>query len=707
MNQISSYELALNFALQTNKNIFLTGKAGTGKTTFLHNLKKVTSKQVAIVAPTGVAAINAGGVTLHSFFQLPLNPFIPTAEGRKHLIETSKMRTFKRRILQELELLIIDEISMVRADVLDAIDAVLRHVRYNHREPFGGVQVILIGDMFQLSPVAKDDEWQLLSTYYRSPYFFDSHVIQEKHPVYIELDKIYRQSDKSFIHILNEVRNNQLSDASMQVLKSRYNPGFQPKDDDGYITLTTHNYKADQINAEELAQLKGNPFVLKAKVEGDFHEKNYPTEKELYLKIGAKVMLIKNDTETPRRFYNGKIGIVEAFEEGVVSVYCADDDTTIDVTPMDWENIRYSVDEKTKQIEEDIAGKFTQYPLRLAWAITIHKSQGLTFDKAIIDAGQAFASGQVYVALSRCTNLEGMVLLSQINPFSIENDKEILEHEKLRPTFDALENEFEKSRQEFRLFSLKILFDFQKSLRQLTRFIKSVQDVESSFNKETMEFLQELKVQLTELEEVGSRFSLQLDRQFGGFEFDEAFLAERIHAASTYFIEKLSVFIKTIQQSPAVTDNRDNAKMYDEGLKELFSNLTQQMYIIKKLENPFSVEQYFNIKNNFIVPDFNIKSYSKSHKPKNIKSEHPILYHRLLELRNRINDETGAPIYIIAQTRSIEEMADFLPLTEKELLKIHGFGKVKVERYGKQFLKLIEEYCVEINLTSRLFEKEE
>ena len=609
--------------------------------------------------------------------------------------------------MQELELLIIDEISMVRADVLDAIDAVLRHVCYNYNEPFGGVQVILIGDMFQLSPVVKDAEWQILSDYYQSPYFFHSFVIQEQYPVYIELDKIYRQSDERFIHILNEVRNNQLSTESLQLLKSRYNPGFNSEDDEGYITLTTHNYKADQINAEELAKLKGKSFVLQAKIEGSFNERNFPTDESLFLKIGAKVMLIKNDTETPRRFYNGKIGVVQSFEDNIVKVFFADDNSTVDISRMSWENVRYSVNEKTKQIEENVAGKFTQYPLRLAWAITIHKSQGLTFDKAIIDAGGAFASGQVYVALSRCTNLEGLVLLSKINPYSIENDVEVLLHEKQKLPFDVLEKKFDSSKHEFRMYILKALFDFRQTNTQFNRFRKSIMSLSSSFNEETLVFLKSILDQLIDLKEVADRFHVQLDRQFPRFDVDEGFLAERIHAASAYFIQKLNLLIDTLKQSPATTDNKENANLYNEGLRSFFGTLTQQLYIIKRLEAPFSVDQYFQIKNNFSLPDFSVNAYSKIRKPQNTKSKHPELYIKLLELRNRISDQTGTPIYIVAKTRSIEEMADYLPLTEKELLQIHGFGKIKVQRYGKQFLKLIEDYCLENDFCSRLFERKD
>jgi Cdc6-like AAA superfamily ATPase len=311
MQNESPYDLAREFALSTNRSIFLTGKAGTGKTTFLRKLQKETKKQMAIVAPTGVAAINAGGTTIHSMFQLPFTPFIPTPEERKALVERIKMAGYKRKVIQELELLVIDEISMVRADVLDAVDTVLRHFRYRHNEPFGGVQLIFIGDMFQLSPVAVDDEWRLLSRYYQSPYFFHSRVISEQKPVYIELDKIFRQQNATFIQILNEVRNNCLTQSGLQTLMSRYQPQFVPDNNDTYITLTTHNYKADQINSLELAGIKSKTYKFEATIKGDFQEKSYPTEKILELKVGAKVMFIRNDNENPRRFYNGKIGTIE------------------------------------------------------------------------------------------------------------------------------------------------------------------------------------------------------------------------------------------------------------------------------------------------------------------------------------------------------------------------------------------------------------
>ncbi|MDO9634791.1 MAG: AAA family ATPase [Paludibacter sp.] len=699
------YDLAKSFALQTNRNIFLTGKAGTGKTTFLHNLKKQTQKQMAIVAPTGVAAINAGGVTMHSFFQLPFSPFIPTAEGKKDLIEKIKMRSFKRKILQELELLVIDEISMVRADTLDAVDTILRQVRFRHQDPFGGVQVIFIGDMFQLSPVVSDEEWKFLSQYYASPYFFHSHATQQQPPAYIELDKIFRQSDENFIRILNQVRNNCLTTDSLQTLQSKYNPLFIPKADDAYITLTTHNYKADRINAEEISKLNTKEHSFIAKVQGEFNEKSYPTDKNLVLKIGAKVMLIKNDTETPRRFYNGKIGIIESFEENCIKIKCPDDDNCIEVSPMEWENIRYTANPSTKKIDEDVIGKFIQYPLRLAWAITIHKSQGLTFDKAVIDAGEAFAAGQVYVALSRCSNLEGMVLWSKINPYSIENDPQIVEHEKQKPAIEVLENELDKSRYIFRSYVLKQIFDFSSLEGQFRRFTKSIEDVSESFNNDTLPYLKNISNQLISIEEVGLKFRNQIEKIFVDEYVDEDFLSSRLDAAILFFAEKIKTLIETLKQSPATTDSRENAQSFNDGIKTLFGSISQRNHLLKNLQHPFAVETYFTLKNKFVMPEFTINAYSKVSSGKNFKVNHPHLYFKLIELRNKICEPEDTPIYLVASSKTIQEIADYLPLSEKELLQIHGFGKTKVEKFGKLFLDVITEYCLENNLTSRMYEK--
>jgi len=706
MENISPYyQLAHDFALFTNRSIFLTGKAGTGKTTFLHKLKKETKKQMAVVAPTGVAAINAGGTTMHSFFQLPFNPFIPTVEGRKNLIEKMKMQGNRRKVIQELELLVIDEISMVRADVLDAVDTILRHVRYRNNEPFGGVQVIFIGDMFQLSPVASDEEWRLLSQYYASPYFFHSLAIQQQQPVYIELDKIFRQTNGDFIRVLNEVRNNCLSNSGLSLLQSRYNPLFVPPNDDTYITLTTHNYKADQINAEELAKVKGKIYSFEAEIQGEYPEKSYPTEKTLELKIGAKVMFLKNDTETPRRFFNGKIGVVKSVEDDTISIKCPDDHEVIELGKGVWENIRYSTNQTTKQIEEEELGKFIQYPLRLAWAITIHKSQGLTFDKAVIDAGAAFAAGQVYVALSRCRSLEGMVLFSKINPSSIQNDRQIVEHERNKLPIEALELQLDESRNLYRSFVLMHLFDFKNVVGQASRLLNETREVAASYNEETIPYLNDILRQTQSLDEIAGKFQHQLHGILQLRPVSEEHLQERVAAAVDFFNIKMTNLLESFRQSPATTDSKLHASDFNDGVRMIFSNIAQKSFLMKGLKLKFTVEDYFILKNTFIMPDFNVNAYAKNASSKPLETRQPQLYHELMVLRNKLCEPHDLPIYLVAGSKTLSEMSNYLPQNEKELLQINGFGPAKVEKYGSAFLDVILSFSKLHNLQSLMHEK--
>jgi len=701
------YHFAQNFALYTNRSIFLTGKAGTGKTTFLHNLKNETRKQMAVVAPTGVASINAGGTTIHSFFQLPFTPFVPTAEGRKSLVEKIHMQGHRRKVLQELELLVIDEISMVRADILDAIDTVLRHFRYRHNEPFGGVQLIFIGDMFQLSPVAVEEEWRLLSQYYESPYFFHSQVILQQPPVYIELDKIFRQTNQNFIDVLNEVRNDCLTDKSLALLQSRYNPLFVPPADDTYITLTTHNYKADRINAEELAKLKGKTYYFEAEIRGDYPEKSYPTDKTLELKIGAKVMFIKNDSETPRRYFNGKIGLVDSVEENSIIIQCLDDDEKIELFRDCWKNIRYKTSAKTQQIEEEELGQFIQFPLRLAWAITIHKSQGLTFDKAVIDAGSAFAPGQVYVALSRCRSLEGMVLLSKINPSTIHNDRKIVDYERNKLPAEILERQLEESKSIYRQFILNNFFEFTSTEAHAMLLINETRTHQTTFNDETFPFLENLLQQIQAIREIAVKFQSQLQGVLYNFPVDEEFLQSRIESASNFFSPKLENLLETIRQSPATTDSKTHAKDFTDGLKSLFVNASQKLFLLTGLKHKFTVEDYFALKNSFIVPEFKVNAYAGSATAKAVmNTRHPELFRKLATLRNQICEPENIPIYLVAGTRTLNEMSNFLPQTEKELLQISGFGEAKVEKYGAEFLQVIHDYCLQNNLESLMHERD-
>jgi len=400
-------ELAVQFIEKTDRNLFITGKAGTGKTTFLHKIKSESLKRMVIVAPTGVAAINAKGVTIHSFFQMPFGPILPNQIANTSNAQRKFSKT-KIDIIKSLDLIIIDEISMVRADLLDGIDQVMRRYK-NRNKVFGGAQILMIGDLQQLAPVVRPNEWSLLQQHYNTVYFFSSKAYQEANVVSIELKHIYRQKNEDFIKILNEIRTDTLSDASAEVLNKNYNPSFSPSKEEGYITLTTHNNRANLINNSELNKLKNRSYFFDAEISGKFNENAFPNSERLELKIGAQVMFIKNDSSPEKRYFNGKIGIVTDISKENVTVQCANEIDEIVTEKEMWDNVNYSINEETKAIKEDIIGSFTQIPLRLAWAITIHKSQGLTFERAIIDAEASFAHGQTYVALSRCTSLEGLV----------------------------------------------------------------------------------------------------------------------------------------------------------------------------------------------------------------------------------------------------------------------------------------------------------
>ncbi len=411
-------QLADDFVRQTNCHIFLTGRAGTGKTTFLHDLKKKAGKRMVVTAPTGVAAINAGGMTLHSFFQLPFGPFIP---GDNTYLGQHRFSREKINIVKTLDLLVIDEISMVRADLLDGVDYVLK--RYRHSSlPFGGVQLLLIGDLHQLPPVVKEAEWQLLRQYYDSPYFFASLALRETELIPIELRHIYRQSDARFIDLLNRVRDNLLDPSSLKELNSRCIPDFTPADNEGYITLCTHNSGADAINQGKLQQLPTKATSSGRHRRGLSRNTAYPTSARLELKVGAQVMFVRNDASPEKRYFNGRIGKITGISGDFISVQCPEDSSEIEVEQATWENIEYKIDPETLEISQNTVGSFEQFPLKLAWAITIHKSQGLTFERAVVDARAAFAHGQVYVALSRCKTFDGLVLSSPLSAVGVKTD---------------------------------------------------------------------------------------------------------------------------------------------------------------------------------------------------------------------------------------------------------------------------------------------
>jgi hypothetical protein len=710
------FQLAVELVNQSSRNIFLTGKAGTGKTTFLKYIRENCPKQIAVVAPTGVAAINAGGVTIHSFFQLPLSPFSPDAKEfsgnneeviNKHsLISRLRISNEKKKVLQELELLIIDEISMVRCDTLDAIDAVLRHVRQKQYEQFGGVQVLFIGDMFQLPPVIKEQEWKLLSEYYNSPYFFDSKVINKELPVYIEFNKIYRQSEEQFIYLLNKVRNNELDEEGLKILDSRFNTAFRRTKHDGYIILTTHNEKARDINAIELRNLESKLFSFKAEITGEFYDNAYPADEILQLKVGAQVMFIKNDIDKSKRYFNGKIGIVTKMEDDKIFVQCKDEPGEIEVKKENWENIRYTLNKTTQQLDEERLGSFTQYPLRLAWAITIHKSQGLTFEKAIIDAGEAFAPGQVYVALSRCTNLNGIVLQSRVRSSSLFSDKRIVQFSQSRISTSYLQQELKDSRRKYQLTILMSTFDFTTAINYTKEILKYLLEHVSSFNPDAFSWIEQLLEKINKIQETAIKFHLKLEAFFHQAEVPEenAALQERIQAAANYFGTELQSALQFIQQSPVVTDSRLHAKEYNESLKEVFAQLSRKRFLLDGCNERFDIDAFHRRKKKFVLPSFAINAYAGSLQ-KRAESPHPVLHQQLRKLRDSICSKKDTPIYMVAGSRTIDEMAEYLPQSPEELIKISGFGKARLESYGQQFLEIIQQYCKEYNLTSRITEK--
>lgn len=580
----SPAELAAAFINRTNRNVFLTGKAGTGKTTFLKHIVSSTHKKCVVSAPTGIAAINAGGVTLHSLFQLPFGAFIPgplPSGGLSHYIKVNdknsllkelQLNSVKRNLLREIDLLIIDEVSMLRSDLLDAIDVILRSVRRNYHSPFGGLQILFIGDLLQLPPVVKEEEWQLLQNYYNSPYFFDAQVLRQYKPIYVELNKIYRQSDETFIQLLNHLRSNKLTSEDITLLNSYYKEGFKPKPEENYITLTTHNVKADRINKEYLGEIKSPPFYYKALVEGDFNENSFPVELNMELKVGAQVMFVKNDPSGAQRFFNGKIGVIEKLTEKEIFVICNDSPKPITVERYEWQNKKYSLDATSGEIHEKVVGKFLQYPLKLAWAITVHKSQGLTFDKAIIDIDKVFAPGQAYVALSRLRTLDGLVLNEKINYKGIETDVHVKSFSDSKQEQEELVKQISSSQVDYLRHVLLKTFDFYNLNNAFQNHVLSyVQDKKKSVKSTHKDWASQLKDKTESLQTNGGKFLGQINTILANESPDYILLNERIEAATNYFQPILSDLQETIFNKIKELNKEKRIKAYLEELLELES----------------------------------------------------------------------------------------------------------------------------------------
>jgi nucleoside-triphosphatase THEP1 len=601
--------IASKFINHTNKNIFLTGKAGTGKTTFLRHIIQYTHKKAVIVAPTGIAAINAGGVTIHSLFQLPFGNFIPQNQTNStlqtfkvndpaSLMRNMHMSESKRKLLRELELLIIDEVSMLRADLLDAIDTVLRSIRRQQQYPFGGVQVLFIGDLLQLPPVIKDGEWEILKPYYKSIFFFDARVLQNEKPLYIELEKIYRQDDDVFISLLNNLRNNCVTPNDVTLLNTYFKPNYKAGDQENYITLTTHNYKADKINSEHLQRLKTRSFFFDAKIEGDFNEFAYPVEKRLELKQGAQVMFVKNDTSGEKRFFNGKIGVISTITEKGMEVSFDDGSKPVNVEINDWQNLKYELNAETNEIEEKVTGTFSQFPLKLAWAITVHKSQGLTFDKAIIDIGDAFAPGQVYVALSRLRSLTGLIMTSRINYQNMIQDTSVTAFSKTKTECDDLSTMVDQEETHYLKDYLASCFDFSNIIYNLKEHVGSyAKDEKKSVKQKHKKWAEELLVLITQAKPHAVNFINQVNSIF--YKEESGFLKlidERVKAASEYFSTMFKAMSQTILDQVELVKGEKRIKTY---LTELLDMETMCYEQLKKMKKAVIFSNAILTKNEF------------------------------------------------------------------------------------------------------------
>jgi hypothetical protein len=702
-------QYALRFINQTSRPVFLTGKAGTGKTTLLREIIRTTHKNVAVVAPTGIAALNAGGVTIHSMFQLPFGGFLPIQGQPPHLSDTVRfetkstlvrhfmMRGEKKAVIQNLELLVIDEVSMLRADLLDAIDYMLRSVRRRLQVPFGGVQVLYIGDLLQLPPVVRNDEWAVLQQYYRGKFFFHSHVVQQNPPVYIELDKIYRQSDARFIGVLNNLRNNIITQDDLNVLNEFVKPGFDVNKNTGYITLTTHNHKADSMNATSLAELKGKEHVYLPDLVGDFPEKIFPVEQGLRLKVGAQVMFIKNDLSPEKKYYNGKIGIIKSLNDSEILVHFPEENVTIEAEKYEWENVKYTVNDTTKEIEEEVLGTFTHYPLRLAWAITVHKSQGLTFDKAVLDVSQVFMPGQAYVALSRLRSLEGLILLSPMRMNGISNDEEVMEYAKGRADDGQLEQSLREETLKFTANFLKDSFNWNRLAEEWQKHKMSyLREGEKSVKTPHRQWAAQQEDRIYGIIDAAQKFTAQLQRLFGEPAANLAFINERVTAAVQYFFPVMDAMATSLYSKIEEVKRLKRAKAFFEeliDLEELQTNVLLRLLKSKRLMEVVVTGDTIS-KETLITPDIQEYKAKKIATIKEIMKLNPVTvieeegeeYERYAP-KKKEKKEPKKPTYIITyelwqQNMGMKEIAVHRKLVETTIqshfAKLIEEGKVKL-----------------------------
>ena len=690
MEKDDIFLMAERYVRSTGKSVFLTGKAGTGKTTFLKYITENVGKRYVVLAPTGVAAINAGGSTIHSFFQLPLCPYLPDV---KELVTEYQMperyRSLKKervKIIRTLDLLIIDEISMVRADLLDAVDMTLRRYRRNDR-PFGGVQLLMIGDAQQLSPVVREEERQFMNQVYKSPYFFHSEALQKLDYVTIELQKVHRQKDREFLEILNAVRENRVTKGVLDSLNAR----VHAYDDDDTIRLTTHNAQALEINTRKLEALPGKLRMFEAEVDGDFPENSYPADYVISLKKGAQVMFIRNDAEG--NYYNGKIGRVEEINDNYVTVV-DEDGVEIAAVPVDWENIQYSLNEESGEIMPEVVGKFRQLPLRIAWAVTIHKSQGLTFDKVMIDAGSAFAFGQVYVALSRCRSLEGISLDSPIHFSSIYSDMNVAEFNACRASAADVMNGLEKEEKAYAFECMKETFSFDgisDSMGWLRRLWgEHLQNIYEPEYQQILRWIQKLE----ESRKVAFAFHAQLSRIEASGEDNEEYLNERLRKAVGYFMpgcEELRAFCQKLYNLEI--DNKETRRKVLDALNEALTDLDIMCASMDSVRGQnFSPEEYARIRTGFLLKDRSARPARRLKKVEREEGEKGVVNEELREKLQQWRAERfkadNVPAYTIMHQSTLMDIAALIPRTKDELLSIKGFGKAKYEKYGEEILRI-------------------
>ncbi len=718
-------DLAHRLVNQTGVNIFLTGKAGTGKTTFLHRLMEETTKRAVVLAPTGIAAINAGGVTIHSFFQLPFAPYLPdgsmdSREGKKYSFSKTK-----KRIIRTLDLLIIDEISMVRPDVLDAVDKVLRRYR-NPRKPFGGVQLLLIGDLRQLAPVVQPREWEMLSKFYNSPYFFESIALKEAGYVTVELTKVFRQQDDRFLNLLNKVRDNKIDSEALWLLNQRVAGPDIIESQKGIIRLTTHNYLADRINEANMQKLLRDEYVYAADIQGNFPESSYPADPRLTLKVGAQVMFIKNDPGMEKDYYNGLLGIVSSLSADKVYVTTLEEEPReLVVSNVTWENVSYALNEADGKIHEKVEGTFSQIPLRLAWAITIHKSQGLTFDKAVIDASRSFAPGQTYVALSRCRTLEGVYLEAPLQAHAIMTDGKV-------STFISSQSQYAPDKSVLEYYSdlyyntlLHELFD----LRSLARNFEGLHRVMGTELQATYPKLvariDSLADKLNnEIMAVADKFHALIDNLTPYLKTSEeaaAKLDSKIKGATGFFADFIDELLRAVKLIPVDIDNAQVKKRLVTSIEGVSETAQMMLSLIREFsDRPFTVEHFLQQRARVLLDNdkMPLRPARKSKKvvivtertdSPEIHDEDPVtsiapeatpdtiedivnpeVYQRLKQWRLAKAEQMGnVPLFVIMHNRTLMNISAAMPRDIDDLKRIKGLGKKKIQQFGEELVNIV------------------